>query len=461
MKKNTIFAKLFAFMAVMLFPFSMTAQTPFATVNLWYNTTPPTSNGLSGSEVNHGNYISNVVTPTLTVYVPEKCNGKAVIACPGGAYTAVWVGTEGHNFAKKFLDQGVTYAVLKYRMPNGHPTVPAEDLQRAITIMRQRANDWGGYTTLGVMGSSAGGHLAATAATHFTDEDIRPDFQILCYPVTSFQDNLAHMGTRNALLGSNQTKADNLVTPCASTAYADALMKNGVYTSLHIYPTGNHGCSTTDNWEFTEEYWGELFRFIADVPLRPKVIDDDNKKPFITDPDDGKIYALNNLGKYEPYGVYEKTRTLTVAEPRPARIEYIETTADMYDQTKAAYINTGYTHTPNTRVVMECTITSNRNFSALFGARKSYATNEFAFFSHFVYSGWIRENGAFGSSDGEINMNKVVPTGEKIRIEADARTGLRREDRLKTHHFRNLPPLHLQPQQQWYPRHLACLYAPV
>ena len=447
MKKNTIFAKLFAFMAVMLFPFSMTAQTPFATVNLWYNTTPPTSNGLSGSEVNHGNYISNVVTPTLTVYVPEKCNGKAVIACPGGAYTAVWVGTEGHNFAKKFLDQGVTYAVLKYRMPNGHPTVPAEDLQRAITIMRQRANDWGGYTTLGVMGSSAGGHLAATAATHFTDEDIRPDFQILCYPVTSFQDNLAHMGTRNALLGSNQTKAlidyysnelqvtaqtprafimhaadDNLVTPCASTAYADALMKNGVYTSLHIYPTGNHGCSTTDNWEFTEEYWGELFRFIADVPLRPKVIDDDNKEPFITDPDDGKIYALNNLGKYEPYGIYEKTRTLTVAEPRPARIEYIETTADMYDQTKAAYINTGYTHTPNTRVVMECTITSNRNFSALFGARKSYATNEFAFFSHFVYSGWIRENGAFGSSDGEINMNKVVPTGEKIRIEADART---------------------------------------
>lgn len=426
------------------FPLGMSAQRPTVTVRLWQGTTPPTDNGATGSEVNHGLYVTNVINPTLTVYVPEKCNGKAVISVPGGGYGAVWIGTEGINFAQRFLDQGITFAVLKYRLPNGHPTVPAEDLKRAVTIMRERADVWGGYTTLGVMGGSAGGHLAATGATQFRDDETRLDFQILNYAVTSFQDDLVHVGSRNALLGSNQSKEmidkysnelqvtemtprafimhaadDKTVTPLAATTYANALMKKGVYTSLHIYPTGDHGCNTTDEWEFSEEYWSELMRFIADVPLREKMIIGD--EPFVVDPTDGKTYALNNLGKYEPYGVYEKVRNLKVAEPRPVEIEYIATTCDMLDQTQAPFINTGYTHTANTRVVMECNITSNRNFSALFGSRKAYATNEFAFFSHFRYNGWVRQNGAFGTTDGEMNLSKVVPTGEKIRIEADAK----------------------------------------
>ncbi|MBP3711009.1 MAG: alpha/beta hydrolase [Bacteroidaceae bacterium] len=447
MKKTLSFVRLLAVILSLGVALAASAQSPAATVELWEGTNPPTDNGLTGDEVNHGLYITNITKPTLTVYVPEEPCGKAVIACPGGAYGGVWVGTEGHNLAQWFLSQGITFAVLKYRLPNGHATVPSEDLARAITIMRHRAKEWGDFTTLGVMGSSAGGHLAATAATKFTDEQTRPDFQILCYPVASLQDGLTHYGTLNSLLGSSRTQEqvneyspelqateltprafimhaadDKTVTPCSSTAYADALMKKGVPVSLHIYPTGDHGCSTTDEWIYTDEYRKELGRFIEDVPLRPRIIDDDEKRAFFLDSIDGRIYALNNLDVYEPYGIYEKVKVLKVAEPRPAEIEYIETTADMYDQAHAAYINTGYTHTPNTRIVMECAITSNRNFSALFGSRKAYATNEFAFFSHFKYSGWTRENGAFGTSDGEMNLTKVVPTGEKIRIDANAKT---------------------------------------
>ena len=268
------------------------AQQPAAIVELWEGATPPTDSGLKGNEVDHGRYITNVVTPTLTVYVPEHCNGRAVIAVPGGGYTAVWVGTEGHNYARRFLEQGITFAVLKYRMPNGHPTVPSEDLRRAITIMRQHSGEWGGFSVLGLMGSSAGGHLVATAATKFTGST-RPDFQILCYPVVSLQDaNKTHIGSIKGLLGTNPTQEmidlyscerhvtgktprafimhasdDDVVRPVASTLYADALVKKGIRTELHIYPNGNHGCCTSDKWEYADEFWHSLMRFINSFEL--------------------------------------------------------------------------------------------------------------------------------------------------------------------------------------------------
>ena len=314
-----------AFLAVAI---SLMAQKPTTTIRIWSGTKPPTSNGLTGNENNFGNYVTNVTTPTLAVYVPEKCNGKAVISCPGGAYTAVWLGTEGHPYASWFLERGYTYAVLKYRLPNGHPTVPLEDLQQAITIMRSRAAEWGDYSCVGVMGSSAGGHLAATAATHYTDDVTRPDFQILCYPVTSFQDGLAHEGTRNALLGSDQSDEmkdyysnelqvtgrtprafivhaadDQTVTPSDATVYADALMKKGVVTSLHIYPSGDHGCTTNAGWKYRSLFFSELEDFLSDIPVKPTVEGDAVTYTFDEFENEYTVYSINPSGVSEAGGV--------------------------------------------------------------------------------------------------------------------------------------------------------------
>ena len=266
---------------------------PTAIINIWENMTPPTDNGETGPEVDHkGLYVSHVVTPTLTVYVPKdpkKRTGKAVIACPGGGYNVCWVGTEGHPFAQWFLEQGLTFAVLKYRLPNGHHTVPLEDFQRAITIMREHAGEWGGYNLVGVMGGSAGGHLASTAATHYKDAITRPDFQILCYPVVSFQ---AHYDgeSLHALLGKSDTPGlrayysnemqvtvdtppafilhaadDDDVSAVHSTNYAEALMEKGVIVSLHLYPTGGHGCNTSPSWKYDNEYKTDLAKFLKEL----------------------------------------------------------------------------------------------------------------------------------------------------------------------------------------------------
>ena len=306
---------------------SVLAQTPTTTIRIWQGMRPPTESGLSGSENNCGNYVTNVTTPTLTVYVPEKCNGKAVMSCPGGAYSAVWVGTEGRQYASWFLERGYTYAVLKYRMPNGHPTIPLEDCQRALTIMRERADEWGGYSLVGVMGSSAGGHLVSTASTHFTDAVTRPDFQILCYPVISFQDGLTHENTRTALSGSNPTEEmkdyysseqqvtpqtprafivvaadDKTVSACNSTAYADALIKNGVNTSLHIYPTGDHGCTTNATWPYKELFFNELEDFLETIPVKPTVEGETVTYSFDTFENEYTVYSIHPDGVSESEG---------------------------------------------------------------------------------------------------------------------------------------------------------------
>ena len=106
-----------------------------------------------------------VEEPVLTVYPAKNGNGIAIVACPGGAYWTLAMGHEGHDMADWFNSQGITYAVLRYRMPNGHNEVPLSDSQQALRIMRQHAQEWN-VKKLGIMGSSAGGHLASTTATH-------------------------------------------------------------------------------------------------------------------------------------------------------------------------------------------------------------------------------------------------------------------------------------------------------
>lgn len=222
-----------------------------------------------------------VEEPILLVYPAKKPNGLSVVACPGGGYGHLAKFHEGTDMADWFNAQGVTYAVLLYRMPQGHDDVPLSDAQQAIRIMRQHAQEWG-IKKVGIMGSSAGGHLAASAATHYT-ADSRPDFQILFYPVISLDPIITHNGTHDNLLGKNATKEreeyfsselqvtddtpvafilhssnDGAVPVENSLRYFQALTAHKVYSTMHIYPTGGHGWGFRDSFPYKPQWTSEL-----------------------------------------------------------------------------------------------------------------------------------------------------------------------------------------------------------
>ncbi len=169
-------------------------------------------------------FIIRVLKPDLTVYLPKRKKVEtlhatslqpAVIICPGGGYTGLAIDHEGYDMAKKLAENGIVGIVLKYRLPNGEfvdnkEIVPLQDAQRAIQLVRLNAKKWGiNPHKIGILGSSAGGHLASTAGTHFLKEQIsnpkkislRPDFMILNYPVISFADSITHYGSRYNLIG--------------------------------------------------------------------------------------------------------------------------------------------------------------------------------------------------------------------------------------------------------------------
>ncbi|WP_448635995.1 alpha/beta hydrolase [Pedobacter panaciterrae] len=166
--------------------------------------------------------ISKVSEPTLTVFLPskEKATGAAVIICPGGGYGILAINHEGYNVAKRFNDIGVAAFVLKYRLPNDAIMVdksfgPLLDAEQAIYLVRGQANKWNvDPAKIGIMGFSAGGHLASTLTVHYNDVKIenkeklslRPDFSILIYPVISFIES-PHTGSANNLAGANATQA--------------------------------------------------------------------------------------------------------------------------------------------------------------------------------------------------------------------------------------------------------------
>lgn len=162
-------------------------------------------------------FVSRVASPDLTVFLPEKnkSRGIAVIICPGGAYLGLAINHEGYDIAKKLNEKGIAAFVLKYRLPKAEfvynkQIVPLQDIQRAIQLVRQNAKEWGvNPNKIGVAGSSAGGHLASTAGTHFHKDfienplktSLRPDFMILNYPVISMADSLTHVVSRYNLIG--------------------------------------------------------------------------------------------------------------------------------------------------------------------------------------------------------------------------------------------------------------------
>ena len=272
--------------SLLFFSATLFAQKPIE-IKVWPNGAP-NSNGITTAEKQiDESRVSDVTVPTLTIYRAAKPNGMAIVACPGGGYVRLATAHEGHDMAAWFNAQGITFAVLKYRMPNTHHDVPLSDALQAIRIMKQHAEEWG-YNKVGIMGSSAGGHLASTAATHFT-EDSRPDFQILFYPVVSMV-NPTHQGSKDNLLGktpsqemlnlySNEKQVtpqtppafimhssdDKAVPVSNSIDYYTALVKNGVSASLHIYPIGGHGWGFRDNFIYKRQWTGELEKWLREI----------------------------------------------------------------------------------------------------------------------------------------------------------------------------------------------------
>lgn len=250
----------------------------------------PNSSGLTGEEQEtRPHFVTNVTHPTLTVYHPEKPNGMAIIMCPGGGYRGLGMDGEGYDMAPWFCGQGITYMVLKYRMPNGHWEVPVSDAEQAIRMVRQHAKEWNvDPYKVGLMGASAGGHLTATLATHYNSET-RPDFQILLYPVISMVPGITHGGSRKNLLGDNPTKEledayslerrvsprspqafivlsadDGAVPPMNSIGYFLALNQQKVPVSMHIYPIGGHGWGFRDNFTYKRQWTEELEKWLRD-----------------------------------------------------------------------------------------------------------------------------------------------------------------------------------------------------
>ena len=239
--------------------------------------------------------VKDVTQPAMYVYVPKKkTSDAAVIICPGGGYSILAIDHEGYNIAQWFNERGVTAFVLKYRLPQDNlfenkEIRPLQDAQQAMRIVRKNATKYSiSPEKIGMMGFSAGGHLASTAATHFktqvgeiTDStvSVRPDFSLLIYPVITFSDKFTHAGSRNNLLDKNPSvekmdlysnekqvtkdtpptflvsTTDDGVQPENSIGYFLACKKNKVPVEMHIYEKGGHGYGLTKKGRGPVETW--------------------------------------------------------------------------------------------------------------------------------------------------------------------------------------------------------------
>lgn len=224
-----------------------------------------------------GLLIRNITNPVLKAFIPKNTNAKsAVIICPGGGYHVLLFEREGTKVAETFNKHNIAAFVLKYRLPGkSNSFAPLQDAQRAIQLIRENAGKWGiDPTKIGIMGFSAGGHLAASLGVHYDSvlvknkikTKLRPDFMILVNPVISFTDSIGHLGSRENLLGQNpdnnlirffsnelhitdatpktilfHTDDDHVVPVENSLYFYRELHKHGVPAELHIYSKGDHG----------------------------------------------------------------------------------------------------------------------------------------------------------------------------------------------------------------------------
>ena len=284
------------FALLIVFSLNITAQ---EIINLFPGAVPNSKESIV-KEKEHSGMFSGVTKPTLEIFLPEKekATGAAVVICPGGGYSVVVYQGEGIKTAKEFAKNGIAAFVLKYRLPDDSTMVdkkigPLQDAQQAIKIVRENAAKWEiDINKVGIMGFSAGGHLASTEATHFkkaviennNNTNLRPDFQILVYPVISMQESLTHADSRKKLLGDNPTKEtvdefsnelqvdentppayitqaedDKVVDVDNSIVYFESLRRHNVPAEMHIYPKGNHGFVLHQP---TEEWMKNIFKWM-------------------------------------------------------------------------------------------------------------------------------------------------------------------------------------------------------
>ena len=225
----------------------------------------------------------------LTVYLPDakKATGRAVVCCPGGGYSHLAMDHEGHQCAAFFNNQGIALIVVKYRMPHGNYKIPISDAEEAMKTVRRNAVEWHiDRNNVGIMGFSAGGHLASTIATH-SKADAAPNFQILFYPVITMDPAFTHKGSHDNFLGTDRSKKEmkkleheysndiqvNRTTPRVFLALSDddhavpasngfnyysECYRHDVPASIHIYPTGGHGWGYRESFAFHYQMVFEL-----------------------------------------------------------------------------------------------------------------------------------------------------------------------------------------------------------
>lgn len=230
-----------------------------------------------------------MLSPSVRIYLPDpdKATGRAVIALPGGGYQGLAVFHEGFDWAPYFLNRGIALVVLKYRMPQGNPSIPFTDVKAAFDLVKQHASEWRiNPEDIGIMGSSAGGHLASTYATHTTGAD-RPAFQILLYPVITMDKTFTHAGSRKNLIGKDPSAdlvnkysndkqvteetppvfiifaADDKVVPLQNGfRYVEALQQNNVPVTFLLYPAGGHGFGYRESYSYHSFFLSELSKWL-------------------------------------------------------------------------------------------------------------------------------------------------------------------------------------------------------
>ena len=279
----------------------MTAQAQDLTIKLWDNATAPHSNGLSGEDKDEGQErISNTNVAELFIYEanPAKATGQAVVICPGGGYRLLSMGHEGRDYAKWMAENGITTAVLKYRLPNTTPQVPMEDAAEALRYMREEYRGKASIKQLGIMGFSAGGHLAASTAVGCLKANgdtsaraaLRPDFAVLFYPVITGNPSQMHKGSYDKLLGSDRTQEltdkwspelvagkdapqtllilssdDATVPPINSTKFYNTLKELGVPASITILPSGGHGWGFRDSFKYKAIWQETMLEWLENI----------------------------------------------------------------------------------------------------------------------------------------------------------------------------------------------------
>lgn len=266
-------------------------------LKVWPNGAP-NDNGMTEPEEKYdGVRVRNVSEAEMYVYLPDKemNTGAAVVICPGGGYMIEAMDHEGYDIAEWLKSKGIAGIVLKYRLPYGHHEIPSCDARQTMRIVRMNAKEWGiDPDKIGIAGSSAGGHLAATAGTRFDtgikestcpieQVSCRPDFMLLLYPVISFNEEFGHMGSRKNLIGSgnkwelvekysnelhvsSQTPPtflvladdDKSVVPRNSIEFYLQLKEKSIPSEMHIFQEGGHGFGIRKN-KLPADNWPNLF----------------------------------------------------------------------------------------------------------------------------------------------------------------------------------------------------------